>query len=388
MNYDHPTDPSTLGLRPSLLATLARTGITTLTEVQARALPVLLDRRSVVAVAETGSGKTLTYVLPILQRLKAMEEDGNPVTTAGEPRAIVIVPSRELADQVARVFKTFTHDTRLRVRVVAGGRGLRIARESVAGPFEVIVGTVGRLEQLVAAQALSLAAVRMVIVDEADTLLELGFMPQVIALIRACPSQRQLGLFSATMPGEIGALIGRVFSDAEWVKTLGALHAPPTLRTEHIDVPDGKRARVLLDLLKTPTEGGTILFANTRAQVDEVVEILRGAGLSVAVARGDMDPVERRDAVRAFRAREVPLLVTTDVAARGLDVDHVTRVVNVFLPHDPDAYLHRAGRTARAGRDGVVVNLVTPRDAELLHKLGDAHPAPEFLTREQRRRRR
>ena len=185
-----------LDLLPSLQATLQRQGLTTLTPIQALALPALLERRSVVAVAETGSGKTLAYVLPILDRLKRMEEAGNRVELEGEPRALVIVPTRELGEQVAKVFKGFTHETRLRVRTVLGGQKSAQNRENVAGVFEVLVATPGRLEALRAQGALSLDALRVVVLDEADQLLDRGFLDGVMEVVRAAPSQRQLMLLS------------------------------------------------------------------------------------------------------------------------------------------------------------------------------------------------
>ncbi len=349
----------------------------TLTEVQARALPALLERRSVVAVSETGSGKTLTYVLPILDRLKRLEDAGNRVTDEREPRAIVLVPTRELGEQVAVVFKTFTHDTRLRVRAVLGGQRLRQNRETVAGAFEVLVATPGRLERLLANSELSLAALRMLVLDEADQLLDLGFLPQVTEVVQACSSQTQRALFSATMSPEVRALAVEMFADALVVETEGRQKVVPTLRTRHVDVPDGRRFEALRAILEEPTTGGTMLFANTREQCEVVAAWLREAGYACVVHRGEMDPVERRRNLRAFREGRPGLLLSTDMGARGLDIEHVGRVINVHLPRELDAYLHRVGRTARAGREGLVVNLVTPRDAPLLAQLGDGSVAPQ-----------
>lgn len=371
--------PSTfdeLGLLPSLLATLAARELVTLTDIQARALPALLARKSVVAIAETGSGKTLTYVLPILDRLKRMEEDGNRVEDEREPRALVIVPTRELGEQVAQVFKTLTHDTRLRVRSVLGGQKLRQNRETVAGAFEVLVATPGRLEKLIQREELSLAAVRIVVLDEADQLLDLGFLPQVIEVVHACPSWRQLALFSATMSPSVEELVGRMFSDALRIETSGRQKVVPTLRTRYVDVPDGRRFDALLRILAEPTSGGTMLFANTREQCDGLATQLRAEGWTCVVHRGEMDPLERRANLKAFREGQLELLLSTDLGARGLDIEHVARVINVHLPRELDTYLHRVGRTARAGKEGLVVNLVTPRDAPLLAQLGDGSVAP------------
>lgn len=371
-----PSTFAELGLLPSLQATLAARELVTLTEIQARALPALLERQSVVAIAETGSGKTLTYVLPILDRLKRMEDDSNRVEDEREPRAMVIVPTRELGEQVALVFKGLTHETRLRVRTVLGGQKLRQNRETVAGVFEVLVATPGRLERLLQNEELSLAAIRIVVLDEADQLLDLGFLPQVIEVVRACPSQRQLALFSATMSAGVQELVGRMFSDAITIETQGSRKVVPTLRTRHVDVPDGRRFDALQRILAEPTSGGTMLFANTREQCDALATQLREAGWTCVVHRGNSDPVERRQNLKAFREARQGLFITTDMGARGLDIDHVARVINVHLPRELENYLHRVGRTARAGKEGLVVNLVTPRDAPLLALLGDGSVAP------------
>lgn len=358
-----------LPLLPSLQQTLHEQQLTTLTGIQARSLPVFLARRSLVAVAETGSGKTLAYVLPILDRLKRMEEDGNRAEDERAPRALVVVPTRELGEQVAAVFKTFTHQTRLRVRAVLGGQKMRQNRETVAGVFEVLVATPGRLERLIQTEELSLAAVRVVVLDEADQLLDMGFMPQVIAIVQACPSFRQLALFSATMSADVRSLISRMFADAEIIESAGRQKVVPTLRTRNIPVPDGRRLPVLLKVLAEPYQGGTMIFANTREQCDALAVQLREAGWTCCVHRGEMDPVERRQNLRAFREGRIALFLSTDMGARGLDIDHVARVINVHLPREVDNYLHRVGRTARAGRVGWVINLVTPRDAPLMASL-------------------
>jgi len=371
-----PSTFAELALLPSLLGTLAARELTTLTDVQAQAVPLLLERRSVVAIAETGSGKTLTYVLPILDRLKRMELDGNRVEDEREPRALVIVPTRELGEQVATVFKAYTHDTRVRVRAILGGQKLKMNRETVAGPFEVLVATPGRLEKLIQREELSLAAVRMVVLDEADQLLDLGFLPQVRDVVRACPSQRQLALFSATMSPAVKELVARVFSDAVVVETWGSQKVVPTLTTRHVAVPDGRRFTILETILAEPTTGGTMLFANTREQCEALATQLHAAGFTCVVHRGDMDPVERRQNLRAFREGRIALLLTTDMGSRGLDIEHVGRVINVHLPKEMENYLHRVGRTARAGKEGLVINLVTPRDAPLMAEIDDGGTAP------------
>lgn len=374
-----PTTFADLGLLPSLLTTLTAQQLVTLTDIQVRALPELLARRSVVGIAETGSGKTLTYVLPILHHLKVLEDAGNKVEVEREPRALVIVPTRELGEQVSKVFKTFTHDTRLRVRTVLGGQKAKQNHENIGGNFEVLVATPGRLDGLVKNEKLSLAAIRIVVLDEADQLLDHGFVQQVMDVLGAVPSQRQLALFSATMSPVVEAFVTGAFAEAMLLRTDGANKVVASLQTRHVDVPDGKRLDALRRVLTERVDGGTLLFANTREQCEELSAALASVGWSSTVHRGDMDATERRKNLQAFRDGEVDLLIATDMGARGLDIEHVARVINVHLPRELDTYLHRVGRTARAGRTGIVVNLVTPRDARFLALLGDGAQAPKVV---------
>jgi superfamily II DNA/RNA helicase len=332
-------------------------------------LPLLLAGKSVVGVAETGSGKTLAYVLPLLHRLKAMEAEAGAVTVRGQPRGLVLVPARELGEQVTRVFKSFTHGTRLRVRAALGGVASEVARRNVSGPFDVLVATPGRLVQFMRQRLVDLGDVRILVFDEADQMLDRGFLPDAERIAAACRPDRQMALFSSTVPPPLQRLIGQMFAGAEVVRTRGSHRLVPTLTTVNRPVEDGERFPVLAPLLADAPAGGTILFANTRAQCDRLAAALAKAGHRCAVYRGEMDKAERRANLKAFRAGEVALLVATDLGARGLDLPHVDRVINYHLPRTVENYLHRVGRTARAGRPGLVVNLVTERDRPLLREL-------------------
>ncbi len=357
-------------LVPTLQATLAELSLVTPTEIQREALPALLQGRSLVGVAETGSGKTLTYVLPMLSQLKQAELEGSRVTADATPRGLVLVPSRELGEQVAKVFKQFTHDTRVRVRTVLGGSAADVARRNVSGPFEVLVATPGRLRKLLDAGAVHLTDVRTVVFDEADQMLDPGFLPDAAHLVGACPPHRQLALFSATLPTAIETLIGQLFrSPPLRIQTRGSHRVVPTLTTVNRKVVDGDRMPLLRTVLAEDPGARTLLFVNTREQSDKLVRALEEAGVPHAVYRGEMDKQERRQALAAFREGTVSLLIATDLASRGLDVEDVVRVVNYHLPHQVEAYLHRVGRTARAGKPGLVINFVTERDAPMMVKL-------------------
>ena len=363
-----------LALLPTLQGTLVEKKLTRPTEIQSQAVPALLAGRSVVGVAETGSGKTLAYALPILHRLKTLELQGNPVTVYGEPRAIVVVPTRELGEQVAKAFKPFTHETRLRVRALLGGTTTEQAKRSLQGPFEVLVATPGRLIKMMEAGFVTLGDVRTLVLDEADQMLDHGFLPDVRRIVKVCPAERQLALFSATVPAAVEKLITELFAGAEVIRSQGSHRVVPTLTTTQQMVVGGKRFPLLEQLLGKKVEGGTILFTNTRDQCDKLAGELDEAGWPCVVYRGEMDKAERRRNLKAFRDGEVDLLISTDLASRGLDVEHVGRVINYHLPQQMENYLHRVGRTARAGHPGLVVNFVTERDAPLVNKLDGVRP--------------
>jgi ATP-dependent RNA helicase RhlE len=364
-------------LLESLQTTLAEKGLITPTEIQQRAIPELLNKKSVVGVAETGSGKTLAFALPILHLLKTLENDGDPITAESQPRAAVIVPTRELGEQVTRVFKPFTHTTRLRVRSVLGGTDLDVAKKNLKGAFEVLVATPGRLVQLTARGLVKLHDVRVLVFDEADQMLDRGFLADVGRIRRACAVNTTTGernhptmaLFSATVPPTVEQLIQELFQDAVILKSKGSHRVVRGLTTQNLEIQDGKRFPVLEKLLASPVAGGTMIFTNTREQCDALAVELKKIGQDCVIYRGEMDKLERRRNLKTFREQKIQVLVSTDLASRGLDLDHVGRVVNYHMPKQMENYIHRVGRTARAGRKGLVVNLITERDENFLKKI-------------------
>lgn len=355
---------------PSLQSVLVEKGISTPTEIQSRALPALLSGRSIVGVSETGSGKTLAYVLPILHFLKRIENEGQPVALDSQPRAVVIVPTRELGEQVSKVFKPFTHTTRLRVRTVLGGTTFEVAKRNIRGPLEILVATPGRLVQLLERKLINLSDIRILVFDEADQMLDQGFLPDANRIASACPQNRQLALFSATISPKVQELINELFKDAEVIRSKGSSRVVPTLLTTNRTVIEGKRFPLLEKILSKEVSGGTLIFTNTREQCDKLAELLLKAGYKCLIYRGEMNKVERRANLKLFIEGKVPLLISTDLASRGLDVEYVGRVINYHLPKELDNYIHRVGRTARAGRKGEVINLVTERDGALVSRLG------------------
>ncbi len=361
-------------LLPSLQATLREKSYVKPTEIQERAIPALLEGRSIVGVAETGSGKTLSYALPVLHLLRSLENSGDKVTENGRPRAAVLVPTRELGEQVTKVFKPFTHTTRVRVRSVLGGTTMEIAKRGVAGPFELLVATPGRLLQLIEQKLVTLNDVRFLVLDEADQMLDQGFLTDAIRLATFCPRNRQMALFSATVSAKVQELMNQLFEDAEVIRSKGSQRTVQTLQTQNRKVTDGKRAPLLEKVLSEPVSGGTLVFTNTREQCDKLFAEMKAKGCKCAIYRGEMDKNERRRNLRDFREGVLEYLISTDLGGRGLDVEHVSRVINYHLPKGMDNYLHRVGRTARAGRHGVVINFVTERDQDLIDRLDSVAP--------------
>ncbi len=356
-------------LLPTLQQTLAEKSLVTPTEIQQKALPILLAGSSVVGVAETGSGKTLAYALPILNLIKRQELAGDKVEKDSTPRAVIIVPTRELGEQVSKVFKVFTHTTRLRVRTVLGGTTMEVAKESIKGPFEVLVATPGRVVQLLVKRKLDLTDTRVLVFDEADQMLDQGFLAEAMKLVHACPEKRQLALFSATVSPTVQEMITKLFDQVEVIRTQGSSRLVANLKTENKKVLNGKRWPILEQLLATKTTGGTLIFTNTREQCDKLAVELTKKGHKCVIYRGEMDKVERRANLKAFRDGQVELLISTDLASRGLDVEHVGRVINYHMPQHLENYIHRVGRTARAGRSGLVINFVTERDQRIVDQL-------------------
>ncbi len=357
------------GLLPSILKTLKANRIFVPTEIQRQAIPLLMSGQSVVGVSETGSGKTLTYALPVLHLLKALEDENAAVTESAAPRAVVVIPSRDLGEQVSKVFKSFTHDTRLRVRTALGGVAMEQVHRNVSSPFEILLATPGRLVQLLEKKSIDLSEVQYLIFDEADQMLDEGFLRDSGRIVDACPIEVAMGLFSATISAQVQALMNSLFSKAEVIRSSGSGKTVKTLITKNETVIDGIRWPIFEKLIKQKVSGGTIVFTNTREQCDKLANEILEKGYSCLVYRGEMDKNERRTNLKKFRNGEVNLLISTDLAARGLDLEHVGRVINYHLPQQMENYLHRAGRTARAGREGLVINLVTERDLPLISKI-------------------
>ena len=348
-----PTTFADLALAPTLRAGLDALGYTALTPVQAQALPALLDGRDLVAQAPTGSGKTAAFGLGLLQRI-------DPAT--GGTQALVLCPTRELADQVGKQLrKLATGIANLKLSVLCGGIPLAPQLASLAHPPHVVVGTPGRVLELVQHGALDLRGVRVLVLDEADRMLDMGFDEPIRALVKRTPKDRQTLLFSATFPDAIRTLATAMLREPVEVSVGGGTQ-PGTIETHFFEAEPARRAPQLAALLLRFNPESTVVFCNMRKDTEEVVGSLAHYGFTALALHGDMEQRDREEVLVRFANRSCNVLVASDVAARGLDIDDIGAVVNYELPTDADTYLHRIGRTGRAGRDGLALSLVAPNE--------------------------
>jgi superfamily II DNA/RNA helicase len=366
-----------LGVAEPICAALEAAGITEAFPIQALALPIALNGQDLIGQARTGTGKTLAFGIPLLQRL-----DEAPDRKRSAPRALVVVPTRELAIQVGDDLRIAGSRLGSRVVTLYGGRAYEPQIEALA-TVDLVVGTPGRLLDLVRQGHLDLSQVTGLVLDEADKMLDLGFLPDVEKILRYTPAQRQTMLFSATMPGEVVTLARRHLTRPTHVRAEQhdeSAYVPSTeqhvFRAHQMD-----KIEVLARVLQAEGRGLTIVFCRTKRASDQVAAALTTRGFAAAAVHGDLGQSQRERAMRAFRSGKVDVLVATDVAARGLDVDDVTHVVNYECPEDDKAYLHRTGRTGRAGRTGVAVTFVDWRDLQrwklIDDTLGLGQPEPE-----------
>jgi superfamily II DNA/RNA helicase len=362
----HAVPFSDFGIGEAICSGLAAAGILTTFPIQALTLPLALRGQDIIGQARTGTGKTLAFGIPLLR----LVQEGPP----GAPHGLVVVPTRELAIQVADDLRTAAVNLPAKVATVYGGRAYEPQIDALAAGVDIVVGTPGRLLDLSQRRHLDLSAVRALVLDEADKMLDLGFLPDVERIIRLVPADRQTMLFSATMPPEVVTLARRHMRRPTHVRAEGhdePAPAPGTVqhvfRTHQLD-----KIEVLARVLQARERGLTMVFCQTKREADQVANALASRGFAVATVHGDLGQGQRERALRAFRSGKVDVLTATEVAARGLDVDDVTHVVNYECPDDEKTYVHRIGRTGRAGRAGVAITFVDWRDMHRWKLINDA----------------
>ncbi len=374
-----------VGVHPQIVAALADVGITHPFPIQAMTMPVALTGHDIIGQAKTGTGKTLGFGVPLLHKIVAPGDPGfASLRHPGRPQALVVVPTRELCTQVTNDLKNAGRLRGIRVESIYGGRAFEPQVEALKRGVEVVVGTPGRLIDLNQQGHLVLFDVRTVVLDEADEMLDLGFLPDVEKILAQTPASRQTMLFSATMPGAVVALARRYMSQPTHIRALSEGDDKQTVaaieqfvyRAHALD-----KVELLSRVLQAKGRGLTIIFTRTKRTAAKVADELTDRGFAAAAIHGDLGQGAREQALRAFRNGKVDILVATDVAARGIDVANVTHVVNYQCPEDEKTYLHRTGRTGRAGQTGVAITLVDwddmPRWGLINKALDLGIPSPE-----------
>jgi ATP-dependent RNA helicase RhlE len=359
------TSFSELGLIEPILHAIAAEGYETATPIQAQAIPLLLAGHDVLGIAQTGTGKTAAFALPILQRLS--QERRPPAPRA--VRALILTPTRELAHQVSTCFATYGAHLRLKRATVTGGVGMMPQVQSLQGGLDILVATPGRLLDLASRGHVRLDGVESFVLDEADRMLDMGFIHDVRKVVALLPAQRLTLLFSATMPPEVASLAETILSDYRRVEV-----TPASTTVERIDqrvmfVAREKKRELLVEVLRDKSVKRAIVFARTKHGANRVSEQLQRSGIKAAAIHGNKSQGARQRALADFSSGAVRALVATDIAARGIDVDGVTHVINFELPNEPESYVHRIGRTARAGAEGIALSFCDADEVAYLRSI-------------------
>jgi len=360
------TEFSQLGLSPTTLQAVADTGYTTATPIQEQAIPVALAGRDVLGIAQTGTGKTAAFTLPLVERLASGR------ARARMPRAIVLAPTRELADQVAESFAKYAKGTKLTWVLLIGGVSMGDQVAALNKGVDVLIATPGRLLDLFERGKMLLTGVEIMVVDEADRMLDMGFIPDIERIFKLTPPRRQTLFFSATMPPEITRLTAAFLKDPTRIEASRPAMTADTITQYIVRIPtsDPKAKRAALRALMSRTDvRNGIVFCNRKSEVDIVAKSLKTHGFDAAAIHGDLDQSHRTKTLADFRSGALKILVASDVAARGLDIPDVSHVFNYDVSHHADDYVHRIGRTGRAGKLGQAFMIVTPADDKSLDKV-------------------
>jgi superfamily II DNA/RNA helicase len=356
---------SNLNLAPALARAVSEMGYESMTPIQAQAIPVVLTGQDVMGAAQTGTGKTAAFSLPLLQRL--LKHENTSTSPARHPvRALVLLPTRELADQVAQQVKLYAQHTQLRSTVVFGGMDMKPQTAELKKGVEVLVATPGRLLDHIEAKNVVLNHVEYVVLDEADRMLDIGFLPDLQRILSHLPKQRTTLLFSATFSPEIRRLASSYLQNPITIEVARPNETASTVTQRFISVADDDKRRALVQLVKDNSVTQAFVFVNSKLGCARLTRALERDGLKATALHGDKSQDERLKALDAFKRGEVQLLVCTDVAARGLDIKDVPAVFNFDIPFNAEDYVHRIGRTGRAGASGLAISFVTPGDQRLL----------------------
>jgi ATP-dependent RNA helicase DeaD len=377
-----------LGLKPEIITALDELGYVDPTPIQEQAIPELLSGHDVIGQAQTGTGKTAAFGLPLLQYLDPGSQ---------ETQAIVLTPTRELCIQVTQALRSYAeHVEGVEVVAVFGGAPISTQQSRLRRGAHVVVATVGRMMDLISRRSLVLTSARYVVLDEADEMLDLGFIEDVEKILRMCPSGRQTSLFSATMPPPIARLAEQYMYDPVTIKVTPKQLTVDAIEQAYVEVPPREKTDRLIDVLRAEEPEQAIIFCRTKIGAARLDDQLRDRGLRVKALHGDMSQGQRDGVMIQFKDHKLPLLVATDVAARGLDIEHVTHVINYDLPNNTEIYVHRIGRTGRVGRTGRAITFVTPKQRDEIPRIereaktaiGEWEPPEERIEHAPRPRRR
>jgi ATP-dependent RNA helicase DeaD len=349
-----------LGLSPAILDALRDVGYEAPSPIQEQTIPLLLEGRDVIGQAQTGTGKTAAFGLPMIEFVDPDE---------AEVQALVLTPTRELCIQVTQALRTYAQRKGIDVVAVFGGAPIRSQQAQLKQGGQIVVGTVGRVLDLISRHSLMLHACRYLVLDEADEMLDLGFLEDVERILALTPGGRQTALFSATMPAEIRALAERHLYDPVTVKVKAATLTIDTVEQFFLETKAAEKTDALVRVLRAERPTQAIVFVRTKIRCEQLYRTLRDKGMNVKALHGDMSQGARDGVMISFKGGRVPILVATDVAARGLDIVSVTHIVNFDVPTSPDVYVHRIGRTGRVGRSGRAITFVEPRQRRELEAI-------------------
>jgi ATP-dependent RNA helicase RhlE len=354
-----------LGLNPLILKALTAEGYETPTPIQSQAIPFLMEGRDLLGIAQTGTGKTAAFALPILHRLAA---DRRPAQRRS-CRTLVLSPTRELASQIAASFRAYGKQLGMSVEVIFGGVSAGPQARALAGGIDVLVATPGRLLDHLRGGMLKLDTVEVFVLDEADQMLDMGFIRDIRKLVAALPKNRQSLFFSATMPKEIGVLAAELLRNPQEVAVTPVAKTADRVEQRIAFVDTASKRHLLTDLLKNKDLDRVLVFSRTKHGADKVAKHLTESGIEAAAIHGNKSQGARERALASFKAGKTRALVATDIAARGIDVDGVSHVINFDLPNVPESYVHRIGRTARAGNTGIAISFCAPDERSLLRDI-------------------
>jgi ATP-dependent RNA helicase RhlE len=341
-----------LGLSTILVTVLTKLGLTNPTEIQTKTIPLALTGQNLLATAETGSGKTAAFLLPIMERLKSK----------GKIRALILAPTRELALQIKANAISFGQATGLRSAVVVGGESISAQMRALNSGVDILIATPGRLNDLIERGAVSLKTIEVLVLDEADRMLDMGFLPQVREIIKSVPKKRQTILMTATLSREVDRLTYELMNDYQLVAANASATTVATLTQKAFPVLSHAKLPLLLALLEKHKDESFLIFTQTRRGADKLMRTLTANNHHVVTLHSDRSQSQRNAALASFRSGRARVLVATDVAARGIDVESIAFVVNYEVPATAEDYIHRVGRTARAGRNGSAFTLVSPEE--------------------------